>query len=426
MTNLENGLYIPRQLLLKMQHKEDLFMKTRASSRLLIASLALLTGAVFEAGSACCYFSSQNNDVLQPAQKAFISWDQDTGTETFTVQPKFEGSVKDFGMVIPTPSRPKLDEMPRDFFKSLAVFTILEPVDWEKFSKPSGKSAPPPPAVAEESATDFMVRSASTVKVIEAGVVGTLDYKIITTERADDLYTWLKENKYSYAGDEATLDYYVKQKWVFTVMKIDTKQIRHGFFQKKFTGELTPTRFTFKSREIIYPLRITERSVKERTEALLYVQAPWKVDMSGSASYQDSWQWLWKQSFDMAVPHKMTEAERDWYAFTVKRADPCFDRVKALQGSGKESATLEWARRLTKTDLRVLSGEAKFSREAPAADVAAMNCLRGHLKAGQYITKIRKVFTNPEMTGDIVFRQAAFSGRNDSMEYTAALPGSPP
>ena len=173
-------------------------MKTRVRRRLLIVSLAFLTGAAFRSRGACCYFSSQNNDVLQPAQKAFISWDQATDTETFTVQPKFEGNVKDFGMVIPTPSRPKLDEMPRDFFKSLAVFTILEPVDWDKFSKPSSNSgkSPPPPAV--ESSDDFSLSRASTVKVVEAGVVGTLDYKIITTERADDLYTWLKDNKYSY------------------------------------------------------------------------------------------------------------------------------------------------------------------------------------------------------------------------------------
>jgi hypothetical protein len=47
--------------------------------------------------------------------------------------------------------------------------------------------------------------------------VGSLDYKIIVAERADDLYAWLKENKYSYSGDEATLDYYIKKKWFFTV-----------------------------------------------------------------------------------------------------------------------------------------------------------------------------------------------------------------
>src|SRR5262249_56097163 len=78
------------------------------------------------ADSACCYFAAKDKDVQQPGQKAFITWDPDKKTETFTVQPKFEGSAKDFGMVIPTPGKPKLDEMPRDFFKEMAVFTILK------------------------------------------------------------------------------------------------------------------------------------------------------------------------------------------------------------------------------------------------------------------------------------------------------------
>src|SRR5262249_5751550 len=69
------------------------------------------------ADSACCYFSAKNADILQPAQKVFITWDPVEKVESFTVQPKFEGNAKDFGMVIPTPARPKLDEMPRDFFK---------------------------------------------------------------------------------------------------------------------------------------------------------------------------------------------------------------------------------------------------------------------------------------------------------------------
>src|SRR5438552_2889470 len=30
------------------------------------------------------------------------------------------------------------------------------------------------------------------VRVLEAGVVGTLDYKIIVADQADDLFTWLK------------------------------------------------------------------------------------------------------------------------------------------------------------------------------------------------------------------------------------------
>ena len=63
------------------------------------------------ADAACCYFSAKNADILQPAQKVFITWEPATKTETFTVQPKFEGNALDFGMVIPTPSQPKLHEM---------------------------------------------------------------------------------------------------------------------------------------------------------------------------------------------------------------------------------------------------------------------------------------------------------------------------
>src|SRR6267378_1045679 len=78
-------------------------------------ALALVLPAASQA--ACCYFSAKNTDILQPAQKVYITWDPVERLETFTVQPKFEGNAMDFGMVIPTPSQPKLHEMPRDFFK---------------------------------------------------------------------------------------------------------------------------------------------------------------------------------------------------------------------------------------------------------------------------------------------------------------------
>src|SRR5438874_10804324 len=78
------------------------------------------------ADSACCYFSAKDTDILQPAQKAFLTYDPAEKVETFTVQPKFEGNALDFGMVIPTPSKPKLDPAPRDFFKHLAVFSLLK------------------------------------------------------------------------------------------------------------------------------------------------------------------------------------------------------------------------------------------------------------------------------------------------------------
>src|SRR6185437_3185245 len=91
-----------------------------------LAVLALGLLAPVSAQGACCYFSAKNTDILQPAQKVFITWDPSEKMETFTVQPKFEGNALDFGMVIPTPSQPKLHEMPRDFFKHLAIYSIMK------------------------------------------------------------------------------------------------------------------------------------------------------------------------------------------------------------------------------------------------------------------------------------------------------------
>src|SRR5215475_9781751 len=102
-------------------------------------AVAVGVGVPVAAPAACCYFSAKDKDILQPAQKVFITWDPVEKVESFTVQPKFEGNALDFGMVIPTPSKPKLDEMPRDFFKELAVFSILK-----KREQPHSKLLPEP------------------------------------------------------------------------------------------------------------------------------------------------------------------------------------------------------------------------------------------------------------------------------------------
>src|SRR5438874_2524810 len=102
-------------------HQKEIPMRMMAA-----IVLSCLFAVPASSNAACCYFAAKDKDVNQPSQKAFIDFQPDKKIESFTVQPKFEGNADDFGMVIPTPARPKLDEMPRDFFKELAVFTILK------------------------------------------------------------------------------------------------------------------------------------------------------------------------------------------------------------------------------------------------------------------------------------------------------------
>jgi hypothetical protein len=440
------------------------------------------------ADAACCYFSAKNVDILQPAQKAFITWDPTEKKETFTVQPKFEGNALDFGMVIPTPTQPKLHEMPKDFFKHLAVYTIMKRREFPQSKLLYVLEPPPPPRAAKgggdksspknEDKKDGSPRPK--VIVLEEGLVGTLDYKIITAERADDLYQWLKDHKYNYSGDEQTLNFYVQKKWIFTVMKIDTMQMKRNK-DGTFAGEVSPTRFSFTSEKLIYPLKITQISVKERTEALFYVQAPYKVDLPGDLTYQYMWvpmiqqasgcsgavegggsQWL--KTYQPQVPALLARARELNFNFIAgQRPQPGKD--------GRIPTTMEWARKLTKSDIGVLNGKTPYGetvpdvdsgftiadardkerakaiakvirerlakahkerpfgylvRHAPAKDVTDLQQLAGHVTEGLFITKFRKLFTRGEMNDDLLIIPARYNDTEDRSEYEEIFPTSPP
>ncbi|MFO0968696.1 MAG: DUF2330 domain-containing protein [Gemmataceae bacterium] len=457
------------------------------------AGLALL-GVAFAtqgASAACCYFSAKNADILQPAQKVFLTFDPAEKIETFTVQPKFEGNALDFGMVIPTPAQPKLHEMPKEFFKHLAIYSILKkreiphsallPVlyrggrggarrelqslraDFDDNREGKKKVEPPP------------------VRILETGVVGSLDYKVLEADRADALFQWLKDNKYQYAGDEATLDFYVRQKWFFTVMKIDTMAMKKNK-DGTFTGEVTPTRFQFASDKIVYPLKITQISVKDKTEALFYVQAPHKVDLQGDNTYQYTWIPM-LQAATGCTPGGIKGGGEQWVKdlgpqvpVLLKRAGDLGFRFlpgqrPAPNAKGHIPTTMEWARKLTAEDVKVLKGEAPYSekvpdvdegftqadmkdpkraeaivkviqarlakaqkerpfgyavRHVPDDDVKGLTQLAGHLAEGKFITKFRKVFCRDEMNDDLVLIPARQGDHEDTSEYEEILPTSPP
>jgi hypothetical protein len=407
----------------------------RALAAALVAAAALAGAA--PASAACCYFSALNSDIAQPAQKVFITWDPEKKQETFTVQPKFEGNALDFGMVIPTPTQPKLHEMPRAFFKHLAVFTVLKKAPGGFGGKGGGGKG-----AKGGGGDDTEVPS---IKILETGVVGSLEYKIIEAGRADDLFQWLKDNKYNYAGDEATLNHYIKQKWIFTVMKIDTMQMKKNK-EGTYDGEVTPTRFTFSSEKLVYPLKITQISVKDKTEALFYVQAPFKTDLKGDFSYQHTWvpmllatakkgskmpnynlpgkagQWL--QDIETLIPGLLDKnRELGWEFKPRTRPGP--------NAQGRIPTTMEWAKKLTEKDIAVLKGDAPYSeprakRVAPEEEVKALMHLLGHLQEGTFITKFRKTFTRGEMGDDLEIVAARLGEHEDSSEYEQILPSSPP
>jgi hypothetical protein len=255
-----------------------------------------------------------------------------------------------------------------------------------------------------------------------------------------------------------------------------------------FAGEVTPTRFKFTTEKLIYPLKITQLSVKDKTEALFYVQGPQKVDLPGDLTYQYQW-----------VP--MLQNAKGWYdkgTFGSDKLPGKGDRwLKSIRGKigdlksrgeeqgfwfenktrprpnkkGQTATALEWAKRLTASDIRLLIGAAPFTeklpdvdqgftqrhvndprigeavqqiierrlawckrqrpggyllREAPAADIRQLRILAGHLMEGEFLTKFRKTFTRAEMDDDLLIVPAKVGNAYDDSEYEEILPTSPP
>jgi hypothetical protein len=65
-------------------------------------------------------------------------------------------------------------------------------------------------------------------------------------------------------------------------------------------------------------------------------------------------------------------------------------------------------------------------REAPGEGLGKLKVLKGHLKQGQFLTKVRKTFTKGEMDDDLLVVPAKLGGAADNSEYEEVPPTSPP
>jgi hypothetical protein len=443
---------------------------------LLALSVGLLSGLAGppSAPGGCGYFAAKGQEALQPGQQVFLDWEPDTRRETLTLQPRFEGTARDFALVVPTPSRPTLLPVPRDFFKQLAVLTRLK-----KRAFPSSKLLP----AADDGPA--LARTADTpgppVRVLESGVVGALAWKVLAAERADELRKWLKDNNYHVAGGEAALEHYVRKKWFFTVLKADAAQLpRHR--DGSCGGEVAPLCLQFTSDRPVYPLRMARGAGRDRADILFYVQAPFKADLPADLSYQYQWVPL-LQAAGGNAPARLPGQGGDWLKAAEKgipdllrrarELDFCFTAGQPARPNkhGRTPTALEWARRLTEEDRKLLRGEAPYSetlpdvddgftradlkepgraravagvirrrveqalkerphgylvREASPADVQGLRPLAGRLRPGHFLTRFRKVFTPDEMADDLVLGAAGLGPAEDRSEYVEALPPSPP
>ena len=189
-----------------------------------IVSIVALSGIVFmpfaPEAPGCAPAPPRDRSVRVDSEDAIIFYDSATKTEHFIRRADFRTDAKNFGFLVPTPTKPKLGETPSVLFSSLANETaarhlpsgrkrrIVTPRTWfwqiEKSAAPPAAPAPP--------------------KILEQTTVAGYDAVVLSADNTEGLKKWLEDNQYdARPALMEWLKWYVENKWIITAFKVTNR-----------------------------------------------------------------------------------------------------------------------------------------------------------------------------------------------------------
>ena len=208
------------------------------------AALLAVAGLALPAYAACpAHFSPPSQTILPDDNgQVLMHYSVSERLETLVIQPEFTGTATEFGLVMPVPSMPEINEAPDDLFKFLAILTDRVPGFY-------GIEAAPESAMS--------LSDDSTVTVVMKKDVGDFKTTVLVADRADDLTEWLNYNGFEFGDtDTENFDYYIeKGGYYFVALKVNMDKADVDA-SGQISGRLNPIEFVFESEHPMLPLRI--------------------------------------------------------------------------------------------------------------------------------------------------------------------------
>jgi len=180
--------------------------------------IALLIGCFASSTStptaeSCCPVYPSGKPVVNADQSVIIIWDAATKTQHFIRKASFKSDASDFGFLIPSPSKPDLDEAGNEAFPSLQKLTEPERI---KRDRPRGN-----PGCGCDEKKGTPTKAAADVRVLEEKDVAGYKAAVLETKSADDLVAWLRDNGFAYSPAVAAwAKPYVENGWKITALKV--------------------------------------------------------------------------------------------------------------------------------------------------------------------------------------------------------------
>jgi hypothetical protein len=204
----------------------------------------VLGGIPVQRSVACCAVAPDSRSVVNADQTVIMVWDAEKKTQHFIRQASFKSDAADVGFLVPTPSRPQLEESGDAAFATLRKITT--PIMQSKgMVVPLGCSAAAP-------------RCKSSVVVVEEKRVAGFDATVLTAANGTDLANWLRDHGYSYSPQVAEWAHpYVAGGWMMVALKVAKPQ--DGRAQPNLAA--AALRLSFKTERPLFPYREPESAV---------------------------------------------------------------------------------------------------------------------------------------------------------------------
>jgi hypothetical protein len=181
-----------------------------------ILTLVLLTSAVVflstpSETSGCAAAPPRGGRVDVNSEEAIILYDAAAKTEHFIRRADFRTNVKDFGFLVPTPSKPELGEAESSVFGDLQRLTAQRHEFSGVVKKVSAKRG---------MAGEAMMAPAAPL-VLDRKQVAGYDAVVLQADDLEGLRQWLEKNQYD--ARPAVMDWlkrYVELHWIITAFKV--------------------------------------------------------------------------------------------------------------------------------------------------------------------------------------------------------------
>ncbi len=292
------------------------------------------------AGFCGFYVGKADTKIFNQASQVVLV--RDGNRTVLTMVNDFQGSMKEFALVVPVPTFLKREQIHVgdkalvDHLDAYSAPRLVEYFDDDPCQRvaydramPMAAAAPPAKAALEA------VRRRSLGVTIEASyTVGEYDILILSAQQSTGLETWLRENGYRIpAGASEILASYLKQNMRFFVAKVNlTEQSKLGF------SYLRPLQVAFESPKFMLPLRLGTVNANGAQELIVYaltrkgrvettnyrtVKLPSDMDLPVFLKDRGEFSRFYKAMFTRQVEKHDGRVVFTEYAWDMGWCDPC-------------------------------------------------------------------------------------------------------